>query len=119
MSVSAHPSRLQADPFTFLADGELHGAADDTTLRGSLGLALANEEPALGPEPIATLVAYEAAVMPLSANCRYHNLVHDVLFASPAARSRAARVALETPCKPVPFHERSLGVEGLDEDRVC
>jgi hypothetical protein len=91
----------------------LHRATNDTALSRALWFAFTDEEAALGSKPVATFVAVEAALVPLSANCGDDNLVHDMLLAAQAAGCGSARVALETPSEAVLFNKGGLGVEGL------
>lgn len=81
-SVLAHPRRLETNTLAVLADGKLYGPADDAALGCALGFAFADEETALGTEPVAALVAVEAALVPLATDGGDDDFVEDVLFAA-------------------------------------
>jgi len=112
--ISTHPRRLETNSFTSLTDSELNRSTNDTALGCSLWFALANKEAALGTEPVAALVAVEAALMPLATNGRNDNLVHDMLLAAQTAGRSASRVAMEAPSEAVLFNKGSLGIERLE-----
>jgi hypothetical protein len=60
----------------------LDGTANNTTFSCPLGLTFANEEATLRTESFATLVAVEAALVPLAANCSGNNIVQNMLLAA-------------------------------------
>lgn len=105
--------RLEADPLTFFTDGKLDRPSDDTTLRCALRLTLANEETAFGTKSIAALVTYEAAIVPLASDGGDDDVIQDGLLAAKTTRCSAARMAPQTPSKPIFLDERSLRAEGL------
>lgn len=115
---SAHSRRLKTDTFTSLTDSQLDRATDNAALGCTLGLAFTNEESALRTKTIATLVTIEAALVPLTTNCADDNLVHDMLLAAQTTGCGTARVAVETPCEAVFLDKRSLGIEGLYEEKI-
>jgi hypothetical protein len=112
---STHPRRLEAHSFASLANSQLHRVPDNTPLGCTFRLALAHEEPSLGPEAIAAFVAGKAALVPLATDCGDDYVVQDVRLAAQAAGSSASGVALETPCEAIFLDEGCLRVEGLLE----
>lgn len=105
--------RLEADPLASFADSKLNWPSDNTALGCALRLAFANEETALGTEPITALVAHEAAIVPLTPDGGDDNVIQNGLLAAQATRCSAAGVASQTPSKTIFLDEGSLRIERL------
>lgn len=97
-------------PFT---NSQLHWTSDDSTLGRPSRLAFFHEEAAIRSKPSSTLVTDKTSVMPLSTNCRDHDVIHNGLLATQASRSSTFRVALETPSKSILLYKRRPCIKGL------
>ena len=111
--ILAHSRRFQADALAVLADSQLDGSTNDTTLGCTLRLAFTYKEAAVRTESIAAFVADEAVVVPLTADGIDDDIVENVLLAPHAAGCGTPRMAVETPGKAVSLYEGSSRVEGL------
>lgn len=101
--ISTHARRLETNTFTSLTNSQLDRSTDNTTFGRSFRLTFTNKEAAFRTKSVSALVASKAAFMPLPANSIDNDVVKDMLLTAHTTGSSTARVAIETPGKPIPL----------------